>query len=251
MNYLYVANWKMNMSVSKSIDFCSQNYDALEQLSRNADIVICPSLIALVPVINALNGCNIAVGAQNCSDQSTGAYTGEVSVQSLAEIGVTYCIVGHSEQRINYGETTEKIIKKTYLLYAANILPIICIGETHEDFLNKKTFNVLTEQLNPILTAIAQQQGHSKHLIIAYEPVWAIGTNIIPTPEQLAAIFTWITEQIKLHLPEHTIQLLYGGGVSSANINQLKTIPHINGFLIGSASTNFEQFSKIIKNNNS
>lgn len=246
MRYLYVANWKMNMSVSKSINFCSQNYDTLKQLSHAADIVLCPSFIALMPIIETVKNNTIAIGAQNCSEHSLGAYTGEVSALSLTEVGVTYCIVGHSERRLYYNETTDKIIKKIYLLYAANILPIICIGETHEDFVNKNTYTVLTEQLEPIITAIAQQQEHSKHLIIAYEPVWSIGTDIIPTPQQLTTIFTWILEQIKLHLPEHTIQLLYGGSVSPTNISQLKTIPHINGFLIGGASTDFESLAKII-----
>jgi triosephosphate isomerase (TIM) len=246
MRYLYVANWKMNMNVSKSINFCSQNYNTLQQLSVDADIVLCPSFIALIPVIEALKNNPVAIGAQNCSEYSLGAYTGEVSALSLTEIGVKYCIVGHSERRVLYHETTEAIIKKIYLLYAANIVPIICIGETHENFLNKKTFEVLTEQLNPILTAIAEQQEHSKHLIIAYEPVWSIGTNIIPTQQQLAAVFAWITEQIKLHLPEHTLQLLYGGSVSKDTIKELKKTPLINGFLIGGASTDFEQFNDII-----
>lgn len=233
MRYLYVANWKMNMSVSKSTIFCSQNYNTLQQLSADADIVLCPSFIALIPVIEALKNNPVAIGAQNCSEYSLGAYTGEVSALSLTEIGVKYCIVGHSERRMLYHETTEAIIKKIYLLYAANIVPIICIEET-------------TTQLEPILSAIAEQQEHSKHLIIAYEPTASIGTGIIPTPQQLVTVFTEITEQIKLHLPEHTIQLLYGGSVSKDTIKELKKTPLINGFLIGGASTDFEQFNDII-----
>lgn len=238
MRYIYVANWKMNMSVSKSIDFCSQNYDALQQLSRTADIVLCPSFVAIPAVAEILKDSPIAIGAQNCSEHALGAYTGEVSALSLTEIGVKYCIVGHSEQRLHSNETTEDIIKKIYLLYAANIIPIICIDEA-------------TTQLESILTAIAEQQDHSKHLIIAYEPVESIGTNTIPAPEHLTTVFTLITNQIKLHLPEHTVQLLYGGGVNPTNIGQLKKTPLINGFLIGGASTDFESFAKIIKSNNS
>ena len=147
---------------------------------------------------------------------------------------------------MQYGETTERIAQKIYLLYASNIMPIICIGESHTDFLEKKTFEVLTEQLNPILTAIAQQQEKTKQIIIAYEPVWAIGTGIIPTQEQLTAIFAWITEQITLQLPEHTIHLLYGGSVNKNNSAALKKTPLINGFLIGGASTDFEQLKDII-----
>lgn len=241
----------MNITFNQSINFCKNNSNALQQLSHTTTgIVICPSFVAITPIAEILKNSTIAIGAQNCSEYSLGAYTGEVSALSLAEVGLTYCIVGHSERRMYYSETTDNIIKKIYLLYAANILPIICIGETHTDFLDKKTYTVLTEQLKPILTAITQQQEHSKHIIIAYEPVWSIGTGIVPTLEQLTTVFAWITKQIKLHLPEHTIQLLYGGSVSKNNIVALKKTPLINGFLIGGASTDFEEFKDIITQDN-
>jgi triosephosphate isomerase (TIM) len=247
MKYLYVANWKMNLSFDQSISFCKNNHDALQQIPNNvAEIVICPSFVAIAPIAEIFKNSPIAIGAQDCSEHSLGAYTGETSALSLAEVGVTYCIVGHSERRMYYGETTETIIKKIYLLYATNIMPIICIGETHEDFANKKTFNVLTEQLSPILAAIAQQQEKRKEIIIAYEPVWAIGTGIVPTLEQLTTVFEWITKQIALQLSGYTIHLLYGGSVNQSNIAELKKTPPINGFLIGGASTDFEQFKKII-----
>jgi triosephosphate isomerase len=246
MKYLYIASWKMNLSFNQSIDFCTKNKDALQQLAQTADIVLCPSFIALAPIANMFKNTSIAVGAQNCSEYATGAYTGEVSALSLAEAGVTYCIIGHSERRVYYNETTENLIKKIYLLYAANIIPIICIGESHHDFLDKKTFTVLTQQLEPILLAIAEQQHHNKHIIIAYEPVWAIGTGIIPEQQQLNTTFAWLAELIHQHLPDYTVQLLYGGSVNQDNIIELKTISHINGFLIGGASTDFEQLKNII-----
>ena len=247
MKHLYVANWKMNVSFDKSISFCKNNHDALQQISNNvAEIVICPSFVAIAPIAEIFKNSPIAIGAQDCSEHALGAYTGETSALSLAEVGVTYCIVGHSERRIYYGETTETIIKKIYLLYATNIMPIICIGETHEDFANKKTFNILTEQLNPILTAINQQQEKRKEIIIAYEPVWAIGTGITPTLEQLTTVFEWITKQTALQLSGHTIHLLYGGSINQSNIAELKKAPPINGVFIGGASTDFEQFKKII-----
>ncbi len=247
MPYLYVANWKMNLSFTQSINFCKNNLDALQQLSSDTtDIVLCPSFIALAPIAEIFKNHSIAIGAQDCSEHESGAYTGEVSAVSLAEIGIKYCIVGHSERRMYHHETTEKIVKKIKLLYADTIIPIICIGEAQEYFEYKKTYTILTEQLEPILTTIAQQQEHSKHLIIAYEPIWSIGTGIIPTPQQLTAVCAWITEHIKLHLPDHTMQLLYGGSVNQNNIATLKKIPPINGFLIGGASTDFEQFKKII-----
>lgn len=247
MKYLYVANWKMNLSFNQSISFCKNNYKDLQQLSNaTTEIVICPTFVELTPIADLFKNSTIAIGAQDCSEHALGAYTGEVSALSLAEIGATYCIVGHSEQRMYHGETTESIIKKIYLLYASNIVPIICIGESHKDFLDKKTFTVLTEQLEPILTAIAQQTEKSNRLIIAYEPIWSIGTGIIPETEQLTQVFTWLAELTHQQLPNHTIQLLYGGSVNPSNIAELKKIPPINGFLIGGASTDLEQLTKII-----
>jgi triosephosphate isomerase (TIM) len=246
MKYLYVANWKMNITFNQSINFCTTNHDALQQLAKDAQIILCPSFDAITPITEMFKHTNIAISAQNCSEHALGAYTGEVSAISLAEIGVIYCIVGHSERRMQHNETTEQIIQKIYLLYAAHIIPIICVGETHQDFINNKTCNVLTEQLTPIISAITQQKEKSKKIIIAYEPVWAIGTGIIPEQQQLTTIFTWLAEFIRTQLPDYDIQLLYGGSVNPNNVVELKKIPPINGFLIGGASTDFEQLKKTV-----
>jgi triosephosphate isomerase (TIM) len=245
-NYLYVANWKMNFSFNQSIAFCTNHKDALTQLTTTADIILCPSFDAIAPISAIFKNTNVMIGVQNCSDQATGAYTGEVSAISLAEIGVTYCIVGHSERRMYYGETTEQIIKKVYLLYAANIIPIICIGESHTDFIDNRTYDALTQQLTPIVEAIKQQKEKIKKIVIAYEPVRAIGSGIIPEQQQLNSVFSWLSDYTHTQLPEYNIQLLYGGSVNGDNIKELKRTPLINGFLIGGASTEFEQFKNII-----
>ncbi len=235
----------MNLSFDQSISFCKNNQNALQQLSNNvAEIIICPSFIALAPIIDIFKSSNIAVGAQHCSEYISGSYTGEISALSLAEVGVTYCIVGHSERRMYYGETTETIIKKIDLLYTNNIVPIICIGETQEEFLHKKTFETLTQQLEPILNILSKSA--QKRIVIAYEPVWSIGTGIIPKQEQLNTIFIWLSTFVHQQLPDCNAQFLYGGSVNQGNIAELKKAPPINGFLIGGASTDFEQFKKII-----
>lgn len=246
MKHLYIANWKMNLSFNQSINFCTTHKNELQQLTNAADIVICPSFDSLASISTIFKDTSIKIGAQNCSEHAKGSYTGEVSPISLAEIGINYCIVGHSERRLHYNETTKNVIEKIYLLYATNILPIICIGETHNDFVNKKTVTVLAEQLEPILSLVAEQQQHNKHIIIAYEPVWSIGTGIIPEHAQLETVFSWLAELTHQTLPHHTVQLLYGGSVNQDNSKELKRIPYINGFLIGSASTQFEQFKNII-----
>lgn len=244
--YLYVASWKMNLSFNQSIAFCTNNKNELSSLAATHNIVLCPSFDAIASINTILKNTKVIVGAQNCSEQATGAYTGEVSAISLAEIGVQYCIIGHSERRMYYGETTEQIIKKIYLLYATNIVPIICIGEAHTDFLNNKTHDVLTAQLYPVIEAIQQQKEKNKKIVIAYEPVWAIGTGIIPEQQQLTSVFAWLSDFAHNQLHDYDIQLLYGGSVNQNNIEELKKIEPINGFLIGSASTEFEQLKNII-----
>jgi triosephosphate isomerase (TIM) len=243
MKHLYVANWKMNMTYRKSIDFCIQNSEQLKILASNATIVLCPSFIALAPIVEIFKNTAIAIGAQNCSEYATGSHTGEVSAQSLAEVGVTYCFVGHQERRKYFGETTEIIIKKIDLLLTHNITPIICIGETQEHFDNKATFTVLTEQLKPIIENL--NQSH-KPIIIAYDPVWSIGTGIIPENSYLEEVFTWIIKLLQTHALHSSVQLFYGGSVNEQTIIQLKKVPHINGFLIGGASIDFARFKKII-----
>lgn len=244
MKQLYVANWKMNMSFKQSIDFCTNNLEQLHALTNEAEIVLCPSFVVLAPMIEILKNSAIGIGAQNCSQYEIGSYTGEVSTQSLTEIGVKYCIIGHSERRIHFGETTEIVVEKVNLLLCHNIQPIICIGETKEHFVNKATLTVLTEQLKPILENMAHT---NKPIIIAYEPVWSIGTGIIPENTYLQEVFNWLAKLLEQELSNCTFQLLYGGSVNTTNIYQLKTIPNINGFLIGSASTDFEQFSEIVQ----
>src|SRR5438477_3504807 len=146
MKHLYVANWKMNMLYRASLDFCTNNLTQLQTLAKSAQIVICPSFVALAPLAEIFKNNAVAVGAQNCAEYEAGSYTGEVSAESLAEVGVTYCIIGHSERRIYYGETTESIIKKIDLLHSNTISPIICIGESKDAFLQQKTIEALTEQ---------------------------------------------------------------------------------------------------------
>ncbi len=243
MKPLYIANWKMNMSFGNSVNFCLNNLKQLQILTNNAEIVLCPSFIALAPMIEILKNSSIKIGAQNCSHYESGSYTGEISAQSLAEIGVTYCFVGHSERRIYFGETTDVIIEKANLLLQNNIQPIICIGETQEHFKTKATLTVLKEQLNPILENIS---ATNMRLIIAYEPIWSIGNGIIPENSYLEEVFAWIRKIIGSHAPDYTPQLLYGGSVNEKNIAQLKKIARIDGFLIGNASTHFEQFFSII-----
>ena len=242
--YTYIANWKMNFSFDESINFCKTYKNDLEQLaSQNISFILCPTFVALAPITEIFKNTAIKIGAQDCSKYKSGSFTGETSVQSLAEIGITHCFLGHSERRIYFGENIQDILKKMILLFSYNIQPIICIGETKEHFENAATFTVLAEQLRLI---IEYAQKAQKNIIIAYEPVWSIGNNIVPENSYLEEVFAWIIKFINSHTPQLDALLLYGGSVNEHNIEQLKQIPHINGFLIGGASTQFEKLRKII-----
>ena len=232
----------MNLSYHASLDFCMSNLDQLNALAHSAKIVLCPSFVALSSITEILKNSPITTGAQNCSEHSSGSFTGEISAESLSQVGATYCIVGHSERRIYFGETTDTIIKKIHLLHEHNIHPIICIGETKEQFEQRATFTILAEQLKPIIDAMQHQHTYT----IAYEPVWSIGTGIVPENNYLEEVFDWIAKCVHAHAPHHATQLLYGGSINSKNIHQLKTVKGIDGFLIGSASTDFDEFKKIV-----
>ncbi len=252
MNYLFVANWKMNIHFSKAINFVKDNTAKLRTLGESNEnkLILCPSFIALSSMITPLSKTNVGIGAQNCSQHKQGAFTGEVSAQSLAELGCQYCIVGHSERRIYFGETNEMVAEKVARLCEHNIQPIICIGETKKEFENKQVYEVLTSQLAPILKVLKttrhDQVKKYEQLIIAYEPIWSIGTGIIPESTYLEQVFIWLGEHIKKHLPDTKLQLLYGGSVNEDNIADLKQILYINGFLIGGASTDFQKLKKIV-----
>lgn len=250
MSYLYVANWKMNMHAHEALRFCTENYNELLNVSKNTDniIILCPSFVALFPIAQLLQKTPILIGAQNCSSHKSGAYTGEVSAQSLAEIGCNYCIIGHSERRTLFNETNDSVAQKLTQLLNSNIQPIICIGETKDEYLNEKTHDIVTAQLLPIFEILTKhKKKENKHIVIAYEPVWSIGTGIIPDIKYLKTVFGWLRTIIEENIPHHSTLLLYGGSVDSQNITQLKQIKDIQGFLVGGASTNFEKFKALMQ----
>lgn len=233
----------MNLSYHESLQFCDSNKQELAQLASTHNIVLCPSFVALAPMVDILKNAPVAIGAQNCSEYQSGPHTGEVSAQSLAEAGATYCFVGHSERRRYFGETTDIIIKKIDMLHVNNIMPIICIGESQKHFENQATFTVLSEQIKPI---IESAQYKNKPFLIAYEPVWSIGSGVIPENSYLEEVFAWLTKLIQSHAPQCKTQLFYGGSVTAKNIHQLKKIKNVDGFLIGGASTDFQELKRII-----
>lgn len=248
--YWYIANWKMNLSYHESITFIDTHKDALYRLSdEQSTIVICPTALALHPIQNRIDTSIIKLGAQDCSMFSKGNFTGQISAESLAQVGCTYAIVGHAEQRTYAQQTDSDIAQKMMQLLMQNITPIICIGEDAAAYKQQTTLERLDAQLSPIIKKITSTSfTHTPTVCIAYEPIWAIGTGKIPDLSHLEHIFTWLTTKTTAY--QHSVahwRLCYGGSVSHLTAQRIKQITSIDGFLIGSASTNFQEFEKIVQ----
>jgi triosephosphate isomerase len=236
--YLYAANWKMYLPMQEEILFFTSHKQEFTELSTQASIALFPSYLSLPAIAQELQGSSIKLGAQDCSAAPLGAYTGQVSARSIAQVGCTYCIVGHSERRA-LGETNDIIAQKVTRLLENSVTPIVCIGETAQENAQGVTLTILEMQLEPILKVISD-----KPLVIAYEPVWAIGTNRTPTSTDIEKILLHIATMTAHH---KNITLLYGGSIDKDNIKEFKNNAHIGGFLIGHASMDSQEFKKIVQ----
>ncbi len=232
MNKLIVANWKMKFSHSEALDWLVEQYPEVRQAVDHTEheLVICPSFTELTFALDTYP--DYSWGAQDCASIAIGAYTGEVSPISLYEIGVSFTLVGHSERRTYYGETDEDVRKKTALLLEHEINPIVCIGEREDQRDTRET--VLEKQI----AAVIDLYNEDDAAIIAYEPVWAIGTGKTPDTNELQKTITQIREQADGAL------VLYGGSVNPAIAKEFS--PFVDGFLVGSASCDPELLKKII-----
>lgn len=245
---IFVANWKMQKSYNQAINWCIKNNKELAELSHIKNIIICPSFESITKVQTLLNK-NINIGAQDCSAFEKGAYTGQVSAISLREIGINYCLIGHSETKINITNTdnlNNSISEKYFLLIKNNIKPIICIGETQEEREKNITYDILKHQIDMIINKIKKEEIKINELIIAYEPIWAIGTGKVPKPEELNNTLIGIKKYINSILSDIELTILYGGSINLDNIEEFKNIGILNGFLLGNSSLDFQLFKKIV-----
>jgi triosephosphate isomerase len=241
-----IANWKMNLTFDKTREWCAMHENELRTLAlHNSTIVLCPSPESLSITADFFKNSAVAIGAQNCSSFESGPYTGEVSALSLAQVGCTYGLVGHSERRTHFHETVHDSALKVKNFLNAAITPILCIGEPQRTDSLQEIVNTLTAQLEPVLQMI-NNRAEAYSIGIAYEPVWAIGTGAVPSTERLTKIFTWLQETCAKKIPSARHFLIYGGSVNTDTIPQLKNIPHLEGFLIGGASLDFQNFQKIV-----
>lgn len=237
-----IGNWKMNQSLEEVIGF----FSAINEKSLDdGNFWIAPQLIHTSPSLKHAH--KIKIGAQNCSHHNNGAFTGETSALSLKELGVHFCLVGHSERRAYYGETDQAVNLKSKKLIETGLVPVICIGETLEEREAGKTLEVVLSQVKNALAGI--ELSSESDLILAYEPVWAIGTGKTASPEEAEEVHAAIRNTLKELYPEQgqEISILYGGSVKPANIASLMAMPNINGGLVGGASIKADSFADLCR----
>ncbi len=242
----YFANWKMYQSLPAVKKFLKDYKKDDKAFADNRHVGIAASYEHIYFLQQKLKVTKLSVGSQDCSQFLSGAYTGQVSLQSLADMQISFSIIGHSEVRQFLGQSNELIALKFKLLIAANISPILCIGETLAQKEDGMTLQILFDQLDPILNILQSYNGSVK-IFIAYEPIYAIGTGIVPNKKDLQNIFSFLKSLAKQVPIAKNLMFLYGGSVSSKTISQFHEIDEISGFLIGKASIDFQELKKIVE----
>ena len=245
---IVAANWKMHKTPQEGIHFISELNNLLLDKEKPS-IIFCPPFTSLFHMNEMLSDMDFFLGAQNVYFESEGAFTGEISINMLESCGVQYVIIGHSERRHIFNESNKNINKKTHTVLEQEIFPIFCIGEKLEDRERNNTRPILMMQLKEGLSDIDQDMINN--IIVAYEPVWAIGTGINAVPNQVKESHAMIREiLLDLYSNEiaNDIPILYGGSVNPDNSEDLIKTKGVDGFLIGGASLNLEMFSNIIEN---
>lgn len=246
---LIAGNWKMNKHSAESVELVSQLRNMVCDV-KEVDIVVAPPYTALGAVADAIKGSNIFLSAQHTFWEESGAFTGEVAPSMLKDIGCRYAIVGHSERRQYFGETNETVNKRLKAALKVSLTPIVCIGEVLEEREAGKTLNIIEQQLKEGLNDLSA--GDMENVVIAYEPVWAIGTGKTATPDQAQEVHQFIRKLIAEIFSEKVaegVRILYGGSVKPDNIDQLMSQKDIDGALVGGASLKADSFSRIVKFN--
>ena len=243
---IIAGNWKMNKTVAESAELAGTIKAALVGL-RNIEVVLCPPYTSLSAVQTALSGSSIGLGGQDVFWEKEGAFTGEVSSAMLTSVGCAYVIIGHSERRALFHETNETVNKKVMAALKAGLTPIVCVGETLKERQSGKTFAVIKDHIENSLKGLTDDQ--ILKTVIAYEPVWAIGTGINATPEQAEESHRYIRELLTaLHNKEvaESVRIQYGGSVNPGNIESLIREKDVDGALVGGASLKADSFIDIV-----
>lgn len=245
---IVAGNWKMNNNLQEGLALAKDLQAALSGKSVNCDVIIGTPFIHLASVASAIDTTKIGVAAQNCADKSSGAYTGEVSASMVASTGAKYVILGHSERRAYYGETNAILKEKVLLALANNLTPIFCIGEVLDEREAGKHFDVVKSQIVEGLFDLSAED-FSK-IVLAYEPVWAIGTGKTASPAQAQEMHAFIRKTLAEKYGDKVADntsILYGGSCNASNAKELFSNPDVDGGLIGGASLGVDKFMPIIE----
>ena len=246
---LIIANWKMNLQPEEVKKLTMNIIKGITNNITESEKILCVPFLYIETVRKLINETkNIFVGAQNCNENKKGAFTGEVSCEMLNSIGVKHIIIGHSERREYYYESDEIIEKKIFQAINNNMLPIFCCGETLEARENNSYFDYVDSQIDKSLFGLNLDQ--ISKIIIAYEPIWAIGTGKIPQLSEIEEMHKFIRKKINEKYSKtvsQNISILYGGSVNSSNAKNIFNLPNVNGGLIGGASLNSNEFLSIVK----
>ena len=240
------GNWKMNKTISEALELVNDLKIRMTDVD-DVTIVVCPTFLCIKSVADALEGSNVHVGAQDMFWETSGAYTAEVSGEMILEAGAEYVIIGHSERRQYFGETNETVNKKVKKALALGLKPIVCVGEMLEDREAGNTEKVVDDHLTNGLAGVSADD--MKKIIVAYEPVWAIGTGVTASPEQAQEMHRFIRELIRNNFGEEIASqttILYGGSCNAKNASTLFANPDVDGGLIGGASLKADDFVEII-----
>jgi triosephosphate isomerase len=242
---ILAGNWKMHKTVQEAVAFVEDFLPRVENV-QGVEIVLAPPFPALEAVGRTLEGSQVALAAQNVHSEPAGAFTGEVSPGMLAELGCAYTIVGHSERRALFGETSAFVARKAEALLAEGLRPIVCVGETLEEREGGRTFEVVGSQLEESLARVPPERAEV--VVVAYEPVWAIGTGRTATPEIAQEVHAFVRERLtKLFADDAArIRIQYGGSVKPDNVAALLAQPDIDGALVGGASLDPESFAALV-----
>ncbi len=242
---ILAANWKMHKTAAEAVEFAEKFLPLVEGVE--VDVVIAPPFTALDRLSRALEGSAVALAAQNVNPAPKGAFTGEIAPAMLVEFGCRYAIVGHSERRAIYGESNALVARKAAALLEAGIRPIVCVGETLAEHEAGRSLDVVREQLTASLAEVPD--GRGEEVVIAYEPVWAIGTGKTATPELAQEAHGAIRALLVSHFGDagERIRIQYGGSVKPDNVNALRAQPDIDGALVGGASLDPDSFARLVQ----
>ncbi|MGO1368403.1 MAG: triose-phosphate isomerase [Senegalia sp. (in: firmicutes)] len=243
---IIAGNWKMNKTISEGVDFVKE----IKHLGDNTDVevVVCVPFVSLLSVKKELEASNIKLGAQNIHFEENGAYTGEISPLMLKEIGVDYAIIGHSERREYFNETNETVNKKVKSSLAHDIKPIVCVGETLEEREDNSAKEKIKTQITKALEDVSKDD--MKNIVLAYEPIWAIGTGKTASSEDANEMISYIRNLIRDKYDEEIseeVRIQYGGSVKPNNVTEIMNEPDIDGALVGGASLKKDDFTELVR----